>query len=33
LVVGEVVHLQEQLAWFAPQALSIRNFQAEFVSL
>lgn len=33
LIVGEVVRLQEQLAWFAPQALSIRNFQAEFVSL
>jgi uroporphyrin-III C-methyltransferase len=33
LVVGEVVRLHEQLDWFAPQVLSIKNPQAEFVSL
>lgn len=33
LVVGEVVHLQEQLDWFVPQALSINNLQAALVSL
>lgn len=33
LIVGEVVRLQEQLAWFAPQAWSIKNFQAALVSL
>ena len=33
LVVGEVVRLHEQLAWFAPQALSIENFQEAFISL
>ena len=32
LVVGEVVRLQEQLAWFLPQALSIETMQAELVS-
>jgi uroporphyrin-III C-methyltransferase len=33
LIVGEVVHLQEQLAWFVPQALSIKTMQAELVTL
>lgn len=33
LIVGEVVRLQEQLAWFVPQALSIKTTQAEFVPL
>src|SRR5215211_5616672 len=33
LVVGEVVRLREQLAWFAPQALSVRKFQEAFISL
>jgi uroporphyrin-III C-methyltransferase len=33
LVVGEVVRLHEQLEWFVPQALSIHNFETEFVSL
>lgn len=33
LIVGEVVRLQEQLAWFVPQALSIKTIQAELVSL
>ena len=33
LIVGDVVRLKEQLAWFVPQALPIKNFQAEFVSL
>ena len=33
LIVGEVVRLSEQLAWFAPQVLSIQNIQAELVSL
>ncbi len=33
LIVGEVVRLQEQLAWFTPQALSVKTFEAEFVSL
>lgn len=33
LIVGEVVRLQEQLAWFVPQALSIKTMQAELVSL
>ena len=35
LVVGEVVRLQEQLAWFTAQAqaLSIETMQAELVSL
>lgn len=33
LVVGEVVRLHEQLAWFAPQILSIETTQAELISL
>ena len=33
LVVGEVVRLHEQLDWFVPQVLSIKNSQAEHVSL
>lgn len=33
LVVGEVVRLHEQLDWFAPQALAIKNFQEAFISL
>jgi uroporphyrin-III C-methyltransferase len=35
LIVGEVVRLQEQLNWFTAQAqaLSLKNSQAEFVSL
>ena len=35
LIVGEVVRLQGQLNWFTvpTQALSIKNIQAEFVSL
>jgi uroporphyrin-III C-methyltransferase len=33
LVVGEVVRLHERLDWFAPQILSIKNNQAELVSL
>lgn len=33
LIVGEVVRLQEELAWFTPQALSIQNFQQAFLSL
>ena len=33
LVVGEVVRFHEQLDWFAPQVLSIKNVQAEFLAL
>lgn len=33
LVVGEVVRLHEQLAWFAPQILSLETTQAELISL
>jgi uroporphyrin-III C-methyltransferase len=33
LVVGEVVRLQAQLEWFAPQALSIKSFQNAVISL
>ena len=33
LVVGEVVRLHEQLDWFAPQILSIKTMQAEYLSL
>jgi uroporphyrin-III C-methyltransferase len=32
-VVGEVVRLQEQLKWFAPEALSIKTIQSELISL
>ena len=32
VVVGEVVRLQGQLDWFAPQALSIKGFQEAFLS-
>jgi uroporphyrin-III C-methyltransferase len=33
LIIGEVVHLQEQLAWFVPQPLSIKTMQAELISV
>ena len=33
LIVGEVVSLQEQLSWFAPPVLSIKNTAAALVSL
>jgi uroporphyrin-III C-methyltransferase len=33
LIVGEVVRLQKQLDWFAPQVLSIKAIQADLVSL
>ena len=33
LVVGEVVRFHEQLDWFAPQVLSIKHVQAEYLSL
>jgi uroporphyrinogen III methyltransferase/synthase len=33
LVVGEVVRLHEQLDWFTPQMLSIKNLQEAFISL
>ena len=32
VVVGEVVSLQEQLAWFTPQAIAIKSFQDAFIS-
>ena len=33
LIVGEVVRFHEQLDWFLPQALSIKNMQTALVSL
>jgi len=33
LIVGEVVRLHEQLAWFAPQTLAINELQEAFISL
>lgn len=33
LIVGEVVRLQEQLDWFLPETLSIKNIQTALVSL
>jgi uroporphyrin-III C-methyltransferase len=33
LVVGEVVRLHEQLDWFIPQSLSIKDFKVELLSL
>jgi uroporphyrin-III C-methyltransferase len=33
LIVGEVVHLCEQLDWFAPQTLAVKNLQEVFISL
>lgn len=33
LVVGEVVRFHEQLDWFVPQVLSIKNIHAELASL
>ena len=33
LIVGDVVHLHEQLGWFAPETFSIKTIQTEFISL
>lgn len=33
LVVGEVVRLHEQLDWFVPESLSLKDFQAVLLSL
>jgi uroporphyrin-III C-methyltransferase len=33
LVVGEVVRLHEKLGWFTPQVLSIKQMQAEYLSV
>ena len=33
LIVGEVVRLHQQLDWFTPQALPIKNLHSKFISL
>lgn len=33
LIVGDVVRLQEKLAWFTPQVVSVTHFQEAFISL
>ena len=33
LIVGEVVRLHQQLDWFTPQVLSMKQIQAEYLSL
>ena len=33
LIVGEVVRLHDELDWFSPQSLAIKNFQEAFISL
>lgn len=33
LIVGEVVRLHDQLAWFAPEAVALKHFQEALISL